>query len=750
MKWAPHLADPAGPSTRPPSLAVADSPAGLEALLAGELAGRPWVEPGTAAPTDRSHLLLVTDGVDLGGGQLGGPQGLAGVTVLQIGGRGDLPTDRSMRLRVTDRDLLTVAVDRVGQEVTTYVGIPDQVTAPAAAATCRAIAGLRLPEDRSAEPATAAAGLPDLLGLATVRALDPAISWRPRPPRDRLRVAIGVGGDGRPVELDLKEAAEGGMGPHGLVVGATGSGKSELLRTLVLGLAITHPPDALNFVLVDFKGGATFTRLDGLPHTSAVITNLSDHLDLVDRMRDALAGELTRRMEILRAAGNVASLRDYDRARAAGRDLPAAVAAGRSRRVQRTAHRPARVPRRVRHHRAARPIAGVHLLLASQRLDEGRLRGLDSHLSYRIGLKTFSAAESRIVLGADDAFRLPTARGNGYLRYDTSVADPLRCRVRVGPVRDRQLERASDGWPSPGVQRLALSSSGAHPQDRPEPAGGDGRRCGSGWRADAARTGGVPVGGCRRTGPRGLAAAAAGSSVAGPAAARRTAAGRRIRPDPARLGGPRAGAEPRNLELDLSGAAGHVAIVGALGEVDRSAGLVCALALTHGPAGSRCPSTAWIWVAVRWPRWPTCWWVWSPAAQPTWSGAPWRRSSGCLPTASRRSPPRGCRRWRSGAGHGRPTRTGPRDGFWRPVRRGGRLSAARVVRTLEPRLTSIAARFEPCRRYWCSPPPVGRRSGQPSRTSSVPGSSCGWATRWTRTSTPASPPPCRRTVPGGD
>ena len=82
--------------------------------------------------------------------------------------------------------------------------------------------------------------------------------WRPRPPRGRLRVPIGTDADGQPVELDIKESAQGGMGPHGLVIGATGSGKSELLRTLVLGLALTHPPDVLNFVLVDFKGGATF------------------------------------------------------------------------------------------------------------------------------------------------------------------------------------------------------------------------------------------------------------------------------------------------------------------------------------------------------------------------------------------------------------------------------------------------------------------------------------------------------------
>src|SRR5262249_16062030 len=121
-------------------------------------------------------------------------------------------------------------------------------------------------------------GLPDLLDIGDPRALDTSVTWRPRTARDRLRIPIGVDPDGHPVQLDLKESAEGGMGPHGLVIGATGSGKSELLRTLVAGLAVTHSSETLNFVLVDFKGGATFAGMASLPHVSAVITNLSDEL----------------------------------------------------------------------------------------------------------------------------------------------------------------------------------------------------------------------------------------------------------------------------------------------------------------------------------------------------------------------------------------------------------------------------------------------------------------------------------------
>ena len=148
------------------------------------------------------------------------------------------------------------------------------------------------------------------------------------------------------------------MGPHGLLIGATGSGKSELLRTLVASLAITHSSEELNFVLVDFKGGATFASLDELPHTSAVITNLADELPLVDRMQDALHGELMRRQELLRAAGNYVSLLRLREGpagrRAAG---PAAEPARHLRRVQRAAHRQAGLHRPVRHDRPARAVA---------------------------------------------------------------------------------------------------------------------------------------------------------------------------------------------------------------------------------------------------------------------------------------------------------------------------------------------------------------------------------------------------------
>ena len=85
--------------------------------------------------------------------------------------------------------------------------------------------------------------------------------WRSQDHHDRLRVPIGTTVDGTPLELDIKEPVENGMGPHGLCVGATGSGKSELLRTVAVGMMARNSPEVLNLLLIDFKGGATFLDL---------------------------------------------------------------------------------------------------------------------------------------------------------------------------------------------------------------------------------------------------------------------------------------------------------------------------------------------------------------------------------------------------------------------------------------------------------------------------------------------------------
>ncbi|OBG79075.1 MULTISPECIES: type VII secretion protein EccCb [unclassified Mycobacterium] len=263
-----------------------------------------------------------------------------------------------------------------------------------------------------------------LAGIGDAQRFDPRTLWRTVSPADRLRAPIGTDAAGAPLELDIKEPAERGLGPHGLCVGATGSGKSELLRTIALGMMTRNPPDVLNVLLVDFKGGATFLDFADSPQVAAVITNLADDAPLVERMRAALAGELNRRQQLLRDAGcdGVAA---YERARRAGAGRPAlpTLFVIVDEFSELLSQHPDFIDTFVAIGRLGRSL-GVHLLLASQRLDEGRLRGLDAHLSYRICLKTLSAADSRAVLGCADAYQLPNTPGAGFMRV--GAADPIR------------------------------------------------------------------------------------------------------------------------------------------------------------------------------------------------------------------------------------------------------------------------------------------------------------------------------------
>ena len=325
--------------------------------------------------------------------------------------------------------------------------------------------------DESADEITGPADFMDLLGLGDVHHFDPGAAWRPRPARDRLRVPIGLGEGGGLVHLDIKESAQQGMGPHGLVIGATGSGKSEFLRTLVLGLALTHSPEQLNMVLVDFKGGATFSGMSQMPHVSAVITNLAQELTLVDRMQDALSGEMVRRQELLREAGNYASIRDYEKARAAGEPLtpmPSLFLVV-DEFSEMLSAKPEFIDLFVAIGRLGRSL-GLHLLLASQRLEEGRLRGLESHLSYRIGLRTFSAQESRSVLGVPDAYELPPVPGLGYLKPDPTTLMKFKAAYVSGPpATTRPRVRRDEGGHVQGILPFTIAEVQAIESVDPEP-----------------------------------------------------------------------------------------------------------------------------------------------------------------------------------------------------------------------------------------------------------------------------------------
>ncbi|MFF5076582.1 type VII secretion protein EccCa [Actinoplanes sp. NPDC000266] len=350
---------------------------------------------------------------------------------------------------------------------------PDLSTRELCEAIARRLAPLRLSEER--EPVLSRiTTLPEMLGVPDIGRLDPRRDRVQPSDPEMLRVPLGLDGNGDPVLLDLKESAQHGMGPHGLVVGATGSGKSELLRTLVTGLAAKHAPEHLSLVLIDFKGGATFAGVTALPHVSGLITNLADDLAMVDRVRAALQGEQQRRQRMLREAGNVDSVREYQIRQAAGgvdlegkplEPLPYLLVMV-DEFGELLSVRPDFIDLFVQIGRVGRSL-GMHLLLATQRLEESRLRGLQSHLSYRLCLRTFSAAESRAVIGTPDAYHLPPVPGSAYLKVDESIYN----RFRVAHVSGAY---SGNSQAEPGAQppvslvhftlRSAVAAAEAEPQ----------------------------------------------------------------------------------------------------------------------------------------------------------------------------------------------------------------------------------------------------------------------------------------------
>ncbi|MFC0314934.1 type VII secretion protein EccCa [Gordonia phosphorivorans] len=453
VKWLPHAAHPTVRDRVGAARMIYDSLELLETDLADDLAQRGRFSRSAPPVGARPHLIVVLDGGPrTGDEELVIGAGREGLTVLDLRPDGEsLAVRRGLRLVVEGGGVAAHTVAGLERFATA-----DSLSAERVEVLARGLARYRpastlpLPGLDTAQVATDP-GLPALLGIPDATAFDPLRGWRGRTPQQRLRVPIGYTAEGTPVDLDLKESAHGGMGPHGLCIGATGSGKSEFLRTLVLALIATHSPDELNLVLVDFKGGATFLGLN-TRHVAAVITNLEQELAMVDRMADALSGELNRRQELLRAAGNFANVGEYERAREAGAalaPLPALFIVV-DEFSELLAQKPEFAELFVAIGRLGRSLH-IHLLLASQRLDEGRLRGLDSHLSYRIGLKTFSANESRTVLGVPDAYHLPSTPGAAYLkcdsgapvRFSTSFVSGPYLPPHSGPVGADGLPRAS-------------------------------------------------------------------------------------------------------------------------------------------------------------------------------------------------------------------------------------------------------------------------------------------------------------------
>lgn len=345
-----------------------------------------------------------------------------------------------------------VRVQQMRTQVVTGVR-PDLVSPAWCERVGRALAPLR---DVSGEAEEAA--LPSSCRLLDVLDLEPpqaeAIAARWAMAGRSTAAVIGEAADGR-FMLDLRRD-----GPHGLVAGTTGAGKSELLQSLVASLAVANRPDAMTFVLVDYKGGAAFAQCERLPHTVGLVTDLDPHL--VERALASLGAELHRREHQLAAVG-AKDIEDYVSLLVNDPTLPALprLVIVIDEFASMVRELPDFVTGMVNIAQRGRSL-GIHLILATQRPSGVVSPEIRANTNLRIALRVTDASESADVIDAPDAARI-------------AKSTPGRALARLGHSSLVAFQTGRVGGRRPGsVPREALRPW-AHPVEwtalgRPAPA----------------------------------------------------------------------------------------------------------------------------------------------------------------------------------------------------------------------------------------------------------------------------------------
>jgi DNA segregation ATPase FtsK/SpoIIIE, S-DNA-T family len=462
--WLPHVSS-GGHGELGPMVAAADDQARLTAILA-HLDG-----------DDGRHVVVVTDRPDALSTRTGALRRLlaaapsvAVIAVVRPGGV--VPPLCRSELRVGSLCTGRWCPDLTSAPASHRIHAAG-VSAAAAGAAARRIARLHDPED----PDDAAGACPVSVTLSRMLARsgraaidDPiaiAATWGARRRGDgdgaiggHPRAAIGLTADGV-VEVDLV-----GDGPHALIAGTTGAGKSELLRTLVVALAAGSSPDDLSFVLVDYKGGSTFDACADLPHTVGVVTDLDDRL--AERALVSLEAELRRRERLLRQAG-VDDLDSYRSVHGEAAPLPRLVVVI-DEFAAMAADLPGFVPALVGVAQRGRSL-GIHLVLATQRPAGVVSDEIRANTNLRIALRLQDRADAVDIVGTADPASFPRGNpGRAMLRlgagetvvfqtgHSSGEHRPVdrALHVRRGTARD--AGPAAGSGPDPGAGRAGAVS----------------------------------------------------------------------------------------------------------------------------------------------------------------------------------------------------------------------------------------------------------------------------------------------------
>lgn len=287
---------------------------------------------------------------------------------------------------------------------------PDLISTERADRFARGLAPLRLQHAAGSAQVPQTVSLLDLLGVQEVEQLEALRRWTSSNPGHSLAVPVGRRAGDDPLLVDLHER---GHGPHGLAAGATGSGKSELLQSLITSLAVHFHPHELAFVLVDYKGGGMANAFADLPHLIGTITNLEGNLAM--RSLAALKSELKRREAMLGEAG-VNHIDPYQKLQREGKvsePLPHLIMI-----VDEFAELKAEQPEFMRELVSAVRVGrslGVHLLLATQKPAGVVDEQIWANSRFRLCLRVERTEDSQEVLKRPDAAGLTNA-GRAYFQ----------------------------------------------------------------------------------------------------------------------------------------------------------------------------------------------------------------------------------------------------------------------------------------------------------------------------------------------
>lgn len=445
LVWLPHnqhddLVDACGPRRL-----VFATPAELEETLDAELhrKGRgAWTPPTGSRPTTMPSPLESPAGPDLGPHWLivddntgtpeqwegvTGQKGMAGITVLRLADRAGVGVGFG-----TDDQCFELLDGRLRHRGAFYA-VPDQLAESTATRYSRALsrwapmrAGERDQVDQRGSELLRA------LGIGDARDLDVDRLWaesRGRGDPKWARIPVGVRPGGEPQHIILRAKDFGGFGFHSVVIGTSGSGKSEYFLSLCSGIALTHSPEAFIVIFVDMKFESAAQDLAGFPHVAASLSNLgNDERHLADRMRKAIDGEITRRYRLFKTAG-ARDANEYEEMRRAGRDLEPVpiLLVIIDEYLELFIHHPDWIDLVIHIGQEGRG-CNVFFTLGGQRLDLSSLSKVKSNIAFRVALRAETAEDSRDVIGSDAALHLPSAE-NGFalLKVGPRDLEHFRC-----------------------------------------------------------------------------------------------------------------------------------------------------------------------------------------------------------------------------------------------------------------------------------------------------------------------------------